>query len=75
MSWNLNSFAKENVKRLHLIEAHNQLYNYYLIFICETSLNDSVDLPDKLFDDYTFISANNPANNTHGGLVSFTKII
>jgi len=73
MSWNLNSLAKENFKRLHLIEVHNQLFNYDLISICETSLNDSVDLPDKLLDDYTFISANNPANTRHGGVGLFYK--
>ena len=38
MSWNLNSLAKENFNRLHLIEVHNHIFNYDLISICETSL-------------------------------------
>ena len=33
-----------------------------MISICETSLNDSVVLPESLLNDYTFVPANNPAN-------------
>ena len=43
MSWNLNSIAKDNFQRVNLSEAHNSLYNYDLISICETGLNDSVE--------------------------------
>jgi len=46
MSWNVNSLAKDNFKRVRLIEAHNSIFNYDLISICETSLNDSVELPE-----------------------------
>ena len=42
MSWNLNSLAKDNFQRVRLIEAHNSIFNYDLISICETSLNDAV---------------------------------
>ena len=55
MSWNLYSLAKDNFQRIRLIEAHNTLFNYDLISICETSLNDSVELPETLLDDYTFL--------------------
>ena len=68
MSWNLNSLAKNNFQHIHLIEAHNTLFNYDPISICETSLNDSVELPETLLDDYTFFPANNPANVRHGGV-------
>ena len=68
MSWNLNSLAKDNFQRIRLIEAHNTLFNYDLISICETSLNDSVELPETLLDDYTCLPANNPANVRHGGV-------
>ena len=40
MAWNVNSLAKENFQRVHLIEAHNSIFNYDLLSICETSLND-----------------------------------
>ena len=42
MSWNVNSIPKDNFERARLIEAHNSIYNYDLISIWETSLNDSV---------------------------------
>ena len=71
MSWNLNSLAKDNFQRIRLIEAHNALFNYDLISICETSLNDSI--PETLINDYTFVPANNPSNVRHGGVGLFFK--
>ena len=73
MLWNLNSLAKDNFQRIRLIEAHNSLFNYDLISICETSLNDSVELPETLINDYTFVPDNNPANVRHGGVGLFFK--
>ena len=73
MSWNLNSLAKDNFQRVRLLEAHNSIFNYDLISICETSLNDLVELPLTLINDYTFVSANNPANTRHGGVGLFYK--
>ena len=73
MSWNLNSLVKDNFQRVSLIEAHNSFFNYDLISICETSLNDSVELPEPLLNEYTFVSANNPANKRNGGVGLFYK--
>ena len=73
MSWNVNSLAKDNFQRVSLIEAHNSIFNYDLISICETSLNDSVELPNNLLNDYIFIPANNPANSRNGGVGLFYK--
>ena len=44
---------------------------YDLISICETSLNYSVELPETLLNDYSFIPANNPVNTRHGGVGLF----
>ena len=71
MSWNVNSLAKDNFQRL--IKAHNSIFNYDLISICETSLNDTVELPETLLNGYTFVPANNPANIRHGGVKLFYK--
>ena len=73
MNWNLNSLAKENFERVKLIEAHNSIFNYDFISICETSLNDSVELPVTLLDEYVFVPANNSANTRHGGVGLFYK--
>ena len=54
MSWNVNSLPKDNFQRVCLIEAHNSIFNYDLISICETSLNDSVELTDTLLNGYPF---------------------
>ena len=73
MSWNLNSIVKDNFYRVSLIEARNSLFNYDLISICETCLNDSVELPETLLDEYTFVPVNNPANTRRGGVGLFYK--
>ena len=52
---------------------HNAIFNYDLISICETSLNDTVEIPETLFKDYTFVQANNPNNSRHGGVGLFFK--
>ena len=54
MNWNLNSLIKDNFHRVDLIEAHNSIFNYDLISVCETNLDDSVELPETLLNDYTF---------------------
>ena len=72
MEFKLNN--KGQFQRVSLIEAHNSLFNYDLmISICETSLNDSVELPEPLLNEYTFVPANNPANKRHGGVGLFYK--
>ena len=73
MTWNVNSLSKDNFKRVDLIEADNSNFNYDLIAICETSLNDSIKLPDKLLNDYTFVPSENPTNTRHGGVGLFYK--
>ena len=52
-------------------EAHNSLFNYDLISICE--INDSVELPEPLLNEYRIVSANNPANTRRGGVGLFYK--
>ena len=73
MSWNVKYIAKDNFQRVRLIEAHNSIFNYDLISICETSLNDSIILPDILLNDYTFVSSQNPTNTRQGGVDLFFK--
>ena len=41
MNWNLNSLTKDNF-------AHNSMFNYDLISVCETNLDDTVDLLETL---------------------------
>ena len=64
---------QDNIQRVRLIEAHNLKFNYDLISICETSFNDSVELPNTLLNDYTFVPANNPANSRNSGVGLFYK--
>ena len=72
-NWNLNSLAKDNFSRADLLKAHNALHKYDIISICETSLNDTVLIPEKMLENYKFISCNNPNNIKHGGVGLFYK--
>ena len=58
LNWNLNSLAKENFDRAQLLEAHNSIYDYDLISICETSLDDTIEVPIELIKDYKFVQCN-----------------
>ena len=73
MSWNVNSIAKDEFQRVRLIEAHNSIFNYDLISICESNLNDSIKLPDILLNDHTLVHSKNPTNTRHGGVGLFYK--
>ena len=68
INWNLNSLPKNNFERVQLIEAHNSLFNYDLISLCETSLTSNNEVPDPLLNNYTFIPANHPSDAPHGGV-------
>ena len=73
MNWNLNSLTNDNFHRVDLIEAHNSIFNYDLISVCETNLDDSVELPETLLKDFTFVPDNHPLNIKHGGGGLFYK--
>ena len=73
MNWNLNSLTNDNFHRVHLIEDRNSIFNCELISVCDTNLNDTVDLPETLLNDYSFETANHPLNKKHGGVGLFYK--
>ena len=71
--WVLILSPKDNFHRVSLIETHNSMFHYDLISIYETCLNDTVELPETLLDEYTFVHVNNPANTRRGGVGIFYK--
>ena len=73
MNWKLNSLTKDNFHRVVLIEAHNSIFNYDLISVCETNLDDSVELPETLLKDYTFEPIIHLLNIKRGGVGIFYK--
>ena len=73
MSWNLNSLPKNDFARIQLIEAHNTIFNYDLISICETSLNNCLVPKVPELKGYTFEPVNHASNMAHGGVGLFYK--
>ena len=72
-NWNLNFLVKDDFYRFKLLEVHNFFHNYDFISICETSVGDTVELPDGMLENYNFVSCNNPSNTKRGGDGLFYK--
>ena len=72
-TWNLNSITAHDFLRVSLIEAYNSVYNYDLIGIVETHLDNTVDKDRLALDGYTFIQDNHPRNVKRGGVGLYIK--
>ena len=68
-NWNCNSIVKNNFNRIDLLKA--SIYNYDVMSLCDTSLNDDVDFPETLIDGYNFVPLNHPSGNKWGGVGIF----
>ena len=72
-NWNLNSLSKDDFYRIHLLEAHNTVFNYDIISLCETSLDESLKVKENSLPGYNFVSQNNPDGSKNGGVGMFYK--
>ena len=72
-NWNLNTLSKNDYYRITLLEAHNLIFDYDIISLCETSLNDTIDLNDIKLPGYKFFPWNNPNGSQNGGVGIFYK--
>ena len=72
-NWNLNTLSKDDFYRISLLEAHNTEFNYDIISLCETSLNDSINVPENALPGYRFHSCNHPNGDRSGGVGMFYK--
>ena len=72
-NWNLNTLSKNNFQRADLLEAFNSRSKYDIISLCETSLNDSIELPNALIANYKFIPCNSLSGKKQGGVGLFYK--
>ena len=72
-NWNLNTLSKDNFYRITLLQAHNANHNYDIISLCETSLNDAIEVPVNILPGYKFHSCNHPDSDRNGGVGIFYK--
>ena len=72
-NWNLNSLSKANFNRISILEAHNSLFNYDIISLCETSLNDDLPVPENALPGYKYHPHNHPSGKKKGGVGIFYK--
>ena len=73
MNWNLNSLSKNKFERVHFLEAHNAIFNYDIVSICESSLTDALTSQVPKINGYEFVSTNHPADFAHGGVAVYYK--
>lgn len=72
-NWNLNTLSKEGFYRISLLEAHNTLFKYDIISLCETSLSDDITVPENALPGYIYHPLNNPDGSRNGGVGIFYK--
>ena len=72
-NWNINTLSKDDFYRISLLEAHNTIYNYDIISLCETSLTDEHPVPENALPGYTYHPHNHPDGTQSGGVGIFYK--
>ena len=72
-NWNLNTLSKDDFHRISLLEANNTLFNYDIISLCETSLNDSLKVPENILNGYIYHGCNHPSGKKQGSVGIFYK--
>ena len=72
-NWNLNTLSKVNFHRVSILEAHNTIFKYDIISLCETSLNDENPVPENALPGYKYHPLNHPNGNRNGGVGIFYK--
>ena len=72
-NWNVNTLSKDDFHRVSLIEANNTIFDYDIISLCETSLNNSVSVPENALNGYIYHPCNHPSGEKKGGVGIFYK--
>ena len=72
-NWNLNTLSKDDFYRISLLEAHNTIFKYDIISLCETSLNGEINVPENALPGYLYHPLNNPTGEKSGGVGIFYK--
>ena len=70
---NINTLSKNDFQRVSLLEAHNSIFKYDIISLCETSLNEATKVPENILKGYHFFSSNHPSGEKKGGVGIFYK--
>ena len=68
-NWNLNTISKDNFYCVTLLQVRNREHNYDIISLCETSLDDTVEVP--VMPGYKFYLCCHPDGNSSSGVGIF----
>ena len=74
--WNLDSLAARNNTKISLIEAYNSTFNYDLVAVSDTRLNQSIDNEDILIEGFSndIFRSDHPSNSqVPGGVCIYYK--
>ena len=72
-NWNINTLNKNDFQRVSFLEAHNTIFKYDIISLCETSLNHATKVPANILKGYQFFSLNHSSGDKKGGVGIFYK--
>ena len=73
LNWNINTLGKDDFHRVSLIEAHNSVFNYDIISLCETSITDNITVPENILKGYHYYPCNHSSGEKKGGVGIFYK--
>ena len=72
-NWNLNTLGKGDFSRINLLNAHNSIYKYDIISLCETNLGIDEHVPENSLPGYLYHPCNHPSGEKKGGVGIFYK--
>ena len=73
-NWNLNTLSKDEFSRVSLLNAHNSIYKYDIISLCETSLSENEIVPENIIQGYHYHGCKHQAARKRVVSVFFTRI-
>ena len=57
--------------RVHLLNAHNVIYDYDIISLCETNVGINETVPNNILPGYQYYACNHPSGDKKGGVGIF----
>ena len=65
--------CKDEFSRVSLLNAHNSIFKYDIISLCETSLSENEIVPENILEGYHYYGCNHPSGEKKGGVGIFYK--
>ena len=72
-NWNLYTLSIDEFSRVSLLNAHNSIYKYDIISLCETSLSENEIIPENIIQEYIYRECNHSSGERVGVGIFYKK--